>query len=114
MTQRTGGFGKRNAAGNVARAPGSLARPKASSDKRAGGRAATYKNARVFIGGGAELDCAVRDVSAKGCMISLLGAENLPQEVTVKLDLISPRRRARVVWREYRDAGLEFLPDDED
>lgn len=109
MAQRTGGFGRRSASSNGA-APQRLKRP---TDKRQGDRAAAFRTAKVYISGNTELNCAVRDVSDKGCMVSLLGAENLPNEVTVRLGAGRPRQRARVVWIDGQDAGLEFLQGDE-
>lgn len=109
MVQRTGGFGKRKSAGGLAQ-PQRLVRP---TDKRADERAPAFRKAKLIISGNTELECAVRDVSDHGCMVSLFGAENLPDQVTIKLDPATPRRAARVVWREERDAGLEFLAPDE-
>jgi len=109
VTQKTGGFGKRKAAPG-AQAPQRLTRP---TDKRTDERAPAFRKAKLFISGNTELECAVRDVSDHGCMVSLLGAETLPDQVTIRLDPATPRRTARVVWREGRDAGLEFLPPDQ-
>ena len=108
MVQRTGGFGKRNTSPDGA-APKRLQRP---TDKRQGIRAPSFRYAKVYISGNTELECAVRDVSQSGCMVSLLGAENLPDELSVRLDPSQPRRKARVAWRENLEAGLEFLPEE--
>jgi PilZ domain len=107
VVQKGGTFGKRKTASSGA-AP-KLTRP---TDKRGSDRTAAFKNAKVFIGGHTALDCAVRNLNQEGCMVSLLGAENLPDEVTIRLDPSQPRRRARVAWRDQNDAGLQFLPDE--
>ena len=107
MTERGGTFGKRSAAkGSAQTKP---ARPK---DKRQGDRTASFKNGQIFIGANKVLDCAVRNISNEGCMISLFGAENLPDEIKVSVTLGQPRRKARVTWRDQQDAGLEFLPNE--
>ncbi|MHA7871402.1 MAG: PilZ domain-containing protein [Hyphococcus sp.] len=105
MSQR--GFGKR-AAEPGAKPARRLKRP---TDKRASDRETAFKNAKLYVAGQLELACAVRDLSDKGCMVTLPGAENLPGELVIKLGLAYPRRRARVVWRKNMEAGLEFLPD---
>jgi len=104
MTERGGTFGKRSAVKGSA--PPKISRP---TDKRQGDRTASFKNGQIFIGANKVLDCAVRNLSGEGCMISLFGAENLPNEIQISLTLGQPRRKARVTWRDQQDAGLEFL-----
>lgn len=110
MIQKGGGFGKRGAAAEGVKKTPEL--PRRPTDKRHEDRETAFKNAQIFIGGGKALSCAVRNVSEDGCMISLLGAENLPEELQIRLDPAHPRQHARVVWRDHNDAGLEFLPDE--
>ncbi|NOX94440.1 MAG: PilZ domain-containing protein [Alphaproteobacteria bacterium] len=105
MAQNGGAFGKRPAAKGSA--PPKPTRP---TDKRQGERTASFKSGQVFIGANKALDCAVRNLSKEGCMISLFGAENLPDDVEISVTLGQPRRKARVTWRDQQDAGLEFLP----
>lgn len=78
-------------------------------DKRRSGRAATFKNAHIVLSDHKKIDCIARNVSAGGCMITVIGAEHLPDRLTIKLDPVSGARAAEIVWRAKGEAGLKFI-----
>lgn len=77
-------------------------------------RAATFKNAKIILLDHSKIDCIARNVSAEGCMITVAGAENLPDELDIRLDPIEGPKRAHVVWRDLDEAGLHFVEDADD
>jgi len=79
------------------------------NDKRELGRAAAFKNAKLILRNNSVIECITRNVSDKGCLISAVGAENLPDEVCIRLSPLSEPLNAKVVWRDKGEAGLEFL-----
>ncbi len=79
------------------------------NDKREGGRTAAFKNTKVILRDHSVVECITRNVSEKGCLISAVGAENFPDEVRIRLSPLSEPLRAKVVWRDKGEAGLEFL-----
>ena len=104
MVQKSG-FGKRGVVeGN--RKPGPYVLP---ADKRMMDRETAFKNAKIYVRKDVAVECAVRDVSATGCMVILRADETLPDEFDIILGPALLRRRARVVWRNNLECGLEFL-----
>ena len=98
-------FGKRP---GVDTAPGKRknARP---SDKRRADRVIGFKNGKLILPNGPAADCIVRNYSEYGCLITFVGAELLPETLSIRMDLLSPPQPARVVWRDQGVAGLEFV-----
>jgi len=78
-------------------------------DKRRSLRVATFKNARIWLDDGSVIECIARDASADGCKITLTGAEHLPENLTVRLDPLLPKRRARIAWTKAGEVGLQFI-----
>ena len=105
MVQKSGGFGKRGVSEGQP-APGPYVLP---ADKRMKGREVAFKNAKIHVRKDATIECAVRDVSATGCMVILRADETLPDEFEIVLGPALLRRHARVVWRKGLECGLEFL-----
>ena len=107
-TQGKPSFGKRAAVSDKVTPD---KKPAKLGDKREQERAPVFKNGKIVLSDHSAVECVARNVSEKGCLISAAGAENLPDEVTFHLDAISRPRRAKVIWREQGEAGLEFLTD---
>lgn len=80
-----------------------------AGDRRQAGRASTYKNAQITLSDHTEVDCIARNVSADGCLIAFIGAEHLPDLLTIRLDPTKDLRPAQVVWRAQGEAGLKFF-----
>lgn len=69
----------------------------------------TYLGARVaFNGRGSTMDCLVRNLSTDGAKLSFSSTLGLPVECEISIRAGEPRP-ARVVWREERTAGVEFM-----
>ncbi len=79
------------------------------NDKREKDRAAAFKSAKLILRDHSVIECITRNVSDKGCLISAIGAENLPDEVCIRLSPLSEPLNAKVVWRDKGEAGLEFV-----
>ncbi len=107
-TQAKPGFGKRAVASGKVEPKPRLTKP---GDKREQDRTPVFKNGKIILSDHSIVECVARNFSEKGCLISAAGAENLPQEVVFQLDAISRPRRAKVIWREQGEVGLEFLAD---
>lgn len=103
MASATVGFGKRKAP-----APGQ--KPlNAPGDKRDAVRVSAFKNAQLILSDQAVQSCIARDISEDGCRISLMGAENLPEDLLIKLDAVTRPKLAKIIWRDGDEAGLQFL-----
>lgn len=78
---------------------------------RAEPRRSVYRQGRLIVAGGVELNCMIVDTSENGARVELDGAESLPDFVTLKIVMTGASRRARVIWRRGRSAGLSFRYD---
>ena len=108
MVQKANGFGKRGVSAEKP-APAPYVLP---ADKRMKDRQPAFKNAMICLRRNETIQCAVRDVSATGCMVTLRNDENLPAEFDIILGPAQLRRKARVAWRKNLECGLEFLAGD--
>lgn len=57
-------------------------------------------------------DCVVRNLSAEGARVLFSGSTLIPDEFDLTLRETGETRRARVVWRNDREAGLSLAPPD--
>jgi hypothetical protein len=96
--------------GSRGAAPDAATRSLRRAETRRSERLTAFKNGKVILKNGGAQDCIVRNVSADGCMITLIGAENLPDEVSIRVDVLSKPRPAQIVWRDKGVAGVKFLP----
>ena len=72
-------------------------------------RERVFRSAKIFVSRAQGFPCIIRDISASGARVSLEGAVALPDMVVLKLDFGGAAKRARVVWQEKHEAGIEFL-----
>jgi hypothetical protein len=63
--------------------------------------------ARVVLGGFAERDCKVVDISQSGARIAISGAIELPRQFSIAFE--SSARPCQLVWRNGTMAGVKFL-----
>jgi hypothetical protein len=63
--------------------------------------------ARVVLGGFAERDCKVVDISQSGARIAISGAIELPRRFSIAFE--SSSRPCQLVWRNGTMAGVKFL-----
>ncbi len=79
------------------------------SEQRRIGRRSTYRLASVYVSRLESIRCVVIDLSADGARITMEHAYTLPEVVTLRFDQSCVRRKARITWRQGRDAGLCFI-----
>ncbi|NBC21263.1 MAG: hypothetical protein GVY06_09535 [Alphaproteobacteria bacterium] len=80
-------------------------------EHRTAGRDGTYKVATVTYPTGYERRGVVVDRSDTGVRVRFYTRGELPGHVTLTVESIAGRRRARVVWQETHEAGLAFERD---
>ncbi len=98
------GAGSRKAGPSIAKRPLRRAQTRRAERQRA------FKNGKTILEDGSVLDCIVRNYSESGCVIMLIGAENLPEKLNIRVDVLSKPRPAQIVWWDKGVAGLMFLP----
>lgn len=55
--------------------------------------------------------CSICDTSRTGCRIVLADGDSVPDEIRIEIEGLTGPAMARVVWREGRFAGVEFIWD---
>ena len=91
---------------------GQLAEPQKKApakEQRRLGRRSVYRLASIFVSKLDSYRCVVIDLSGDGARITMETDYHLPEYVTLRFDQSCVRRRARIVWRHGRDAGLCFV-----
>lgn len=83
---------------------------KPAADNR-GSRSRVFREATITCQDGSRLRAAVTDLSPSGLRIHFYAKQNLPEIVHVVLQGESTKRRAKVVWRNGTDFGLQYVPD---
>ena len=78
-----------------------------AADKRKAARRTVLKTGRIRFGKSSEI-CTVRDMSATGAAIELVGAASLPDKFDLVLEMESAARKCTVVWRKDRQLGVKF------
>lgn len=78
-------------------------------ERRSSTRRPTFKAGEIILEDGAAIDCVVRNVSESGCLIKLDNANALPDEISIRIDLDKPARRAEIIWRSTSLAGAMFV-----
>ena len=76
-------------------------------------RRSVYRLANVLTSKLESIRCIVVDLSADGARITMEAAYPLPEIVTLRFEQSCVRRKARIAWRQGREAGLCFIKQDE-
>ncbi len=58
---------------------------------------------------GREQKCIVQDLNENGAGVSMGGIDTLPDEFTLVIDGCEAPTRVRLIWRNNKDAGVEFI-----
>ena len=69
-----------------------------------------FKGAKLIAPGHARVPCIVRDLSAAGAGLQLLGSADLPDEFELCFETGQRFRQCRMVWRNVTLAGVSFGP----
>jgi hypothetical protein len=78
--------------------------------KRAEERTPTLAPAQITRGG-RDIDCVVRDISAKGARLRVPDAGAVPEKFELLLKQTGEYRPAHVRWRRKTEVGVLFLPE---
>lgn len=82
-------------------------------ERRTGRRDRTYLGGQVaYNDRQSTLDCLVRNVSQNGAKIVFAHTALIPSVVDVLIPKKGGSRRARIVWRDDKQAGVAFLQSD--
>lgn len=73
-------------------------------------RSRVFKGAKLIAPGRAKVPCTVRDLSAQGAGLQLLGSADLPEEFDLCFDTGQRIRQCRKVWRNVTLVGVSFEP----
>ena len=78
-------------------------------DRRESPRTNVQWGARLYFAT-KSVDCTLRNISETGAAVSVLGALNVPDKVTLVITGKPGQRKAEVVWRTANALGLRFVP----
>ena len=59
------------------------------------------------------MDCVVRNMSQNGARIVFVSTDTVPNEFDLTVQHKGDSRRARIIWRTKKDAGVVFLDNDD-
>jgi PilZ domain-containing protein len=77
------------------------------ADRRFSDRLRVFKAGKLVFGqGGSDIDCAVRNISRTGALITVQDAVTIPQEFELCWE--SAVQRCTVVWRNVHGIGVRF------
>jgi len=80
------------------------------NERRRTPRGRTYLGTQVaFNRRASTLDCLMRNLSDDGAKLVFSGPASIPGEFDLLIHREGHSRRARVVWRQESEAGVEFL-----
>lgn len=106
-------FGKKSSSGALSDRVRSIAERGPSAPIRANSarapRRRVFRNGTVLLDTGERHTVAITDVSDTGARIDFFHDMPLEDEFTVSEPMMRLRRRARVVWRNERAAGVAFV-----
>ena len=72
-------------------------------------RIQTFRNGVVMTAKNVRIPCVIRDTSSRGARITTEGALALPPVILLIDPMTAARRKARVVWQDGGEAGLQFI-----
>lgn len=77
-------------------------------EKRKFIRQRTFLGGQLAFSGTSTMDCTVRNLSTAGARVEFHNAAAVPCVLTLDVPVRNMRRNARIVWRNFGVAGLEF------
>ncbi len=79
-------------------------------ERRIGQRCRTYLGGQVVFNGRASTaDCLLRNLSSEGAKLVFGDGAAIPVEFEITIRSRAETRRARLVWRNETQAGIQFL-----
>lgn len=83
--------------------------PRAPQEKRAEERRTVYRFARLVLPDRAVMNCIIKGYSRRGAKVVIEGSVTLPPRVLMKIDQTGETKRAKVVWQNEMEVGLQFV-----
>lgn len=90
-------------------APPETPRKKKRADRAE--RATVFRPGKIYIAKDKSIPCVVRDISDGGARIAMEAMFPLPPVVVLLVPQAGLKKKARVVWQNETESGLEFLAD---
>lgn len=70
-----------------------------------------FRSGKIYTAKNSFLPCVIRDLSEHGARVSMEAAYGLPEIIVLRIDQTGVVKKAKVIWREDNDIGLQFLED---
>jgi hypothetical protein len=77
-------------------------------EHRAAPRRRLLKAGRISFGGGAAIDCTVRNLSETGAELEVISPVGIPARFTLVIEAAHIHVPCRVVWRKETRIGVRF------
>jgi len=77
-------------------------------EHRTAPRRRLLKAGRISFGGGAAIDCTVRNLSETGAALEVTSPVGIPERFTLVIEADHSHLRCRVVWRKEKRIGVHF------
>ena len=81
------------------------------SERRRAQRHRTLKAGHIAFNRAGTIDCRVRNLSTQGACLEVQSQVGIPDEFTLFVEYDHLKRRCRVVWRNPKQLGVEFMPE---
>jgi hypothetical protein len=78
-------------------------------EKRQTARLRSFKGGSIIFGLAPTVDCIIRNLSDKGAMMAVEGADGIPDEFTLLIKPEMIKRNCRLVWRKANRIGVHFI-----
>jgi hypothetical protein len=77
-------------------------------EHRAAPRRRLLKSGKITFGGGATIDCTVRNLSETGAALEVISPVGIPEKFTLVIGTDHIHVPCRVVWRKETRIGVHF------
>jgi len=81
------------------------------TERRRVQRHRTLKAGHIAFNRAGTIDCRVRNMSAIGACLEVISQVGIPDEFTLLIEYDHLKRRCRVIWRNPKQLGVEFIPE---
>jgi hypothetical protein len=77
-------------------------------EHRTASRRRLLKAGRISFGGGAAIDCTIRNLSETGAALEVTSPVGIPERFTLVIEADHSHLPCRVVWRKEKRIGVHF------
>ena len=77
-------------------------------EHRTAPRRRLLKSGRISFGGGAAIDCTIRNLSETGAALEVSSPVGIPERFTLVVDADHRHLPCRVIWRKETRIGVHF------